>query len=83
MKTAIRLTTGRYGSDAIRGIAQNVQGVSLPETCAGTETDKEGHFELTGIPDGNYRRLVKDSYGPSVRQTPSCECSAMREPGRR
>jgi hypothetical protein len=58
----------------IRGIAQDAQGGPIPKACAGiftetdhkliavTETDEDGHFELDGIRDGDYRLMVKDRY---------------------
>jgi hypothetical protein len=57
----------------IRGIAQDAQRLPI-DACLGifTEaehtliatagTDDTGHFDLTGIPDGNYRLVVKSSY---------------------
>lgn len=62
----------------IRGIAQDAQGVLIPGSCIGvfaktdhkpiavTETDENGHFELSGIPDGNYRLVIKyDAFCPA------------------
>ena len=57
----------------IRGIAQDAQLLPI-DACVGvftepdhtliaeTESDDVGHFEIAGIPDGNYRLMVKSAY---------------------
>jgi len=57
----------------VRGVAQDAQRLPI-DACVGiftepdhnliavAETDEAGHFDLTGIPDGNYRLVVKSSY---------------------
>jgi hypothetical protein len=65
--------TGPFQVSQIRGIAQDAQRLPI-DACVGiftepehnliavAESDGSGRFELTGIPDGNYRLVVKAIY---------------------
>jgi hypothetical protein len=48
----------------IRGIAQDAQGVPMPEACVRVFTET-GHklIALNGVSDGNHGLPAKDSYG--------------------
>jgi hypothetical protein len=65
--------TGPFQVSQVRGLAQDSQRLPI-DACVGiftepdhnliavAESDGNGKFELTGIPDGNYRLLVKAIY---------------------
>jgi Carboxypeptidase regulatory-like domain len=63
---------------AIRGIATDAEGVTIPKVCVGvftetghkliatTETDESGHFELKNIAVGDYRLVAKyEGFSPA------------------
>jgi len=57
----------------IKGIAQDAERLPI-DACVGiftepdhtliafTATDETGHFDLPGLPDGNYRLVIKSAY---------------------